>query len=140
MRVATAQSTTPTSVPAVTPPPSTRLVAAVVRGQRIAVPCPEWCVTDHAAHDLKSLENLSHDGESFSLLVPTFGGGTERALIARLSQWPFGASETGSRPYLSLEVTDDGEVANVEADAALAFADQLVAHAEQIRRLAGALS
>ena len=128
------------SVPTVTPPSSSPcLVAAVVRGQRIAVPCPSWCVVDHAAENVISLDDFSHDGAPISLRVPVRGA-AERVLIARLSQWPFASDEAGRAAYLRLEGTDDGEVANLPTSAALAFADQLVAHAEGIRRLAGALA
>lgn len=138
MRVATAQSTMPASVPAVTPPPSPRLVAAVVRGQRIAVPCSEWCVKDHAAEDLAFLEDLSHEGEEIALAAPEFNDVTE-VLVASIRQWPFVNDEDREQPYLGFDATGAGDVANLQKSAALAFADQLVAHAERIRRLAGAL-
>lgn len=120
-------------------PVSPRLVAATVQGRRIPLPCPEWCVIDHAAENVINLDDFSHDGAPISMSVPV-SGAAERVLIARLSQWPFAQDEAGRAEYLRLEGTDDGEVANLQAGAALAFADQLVAHAERIRRLAGALS
>ncbi|MFF6847098.1 DUF6907 domain-containing protein [Streptomyces antimycoticus] len=133
---ASAAAVTPT-----TPPPSAspRLVAAVVCGQRIALPCPQWCVIDHASENVINLDDFSHDGAPISLRVPVTGA-AERVLIARLSQWPFASDEAGRAAYLRLEGTDDGEVANLPTSAALAFADQLVAHAEGIRALAGVLA
>lgn len=140
MRVATAQSTAPaqTAVPTVTPtpPPSPRLVAAVVRGQRIAVPCPDsWCVRDHSKEDLAFLEDLSHEGEEIALAAPEFNGVTE-VLVASIRQWPFVNDEDRGLPYLGLDATGEGDVANLQKGAALAFADQLVAHAARIRQLA----
>lgn len=140
MRVATAQSTAPaqTAVPTVTPPPpsSPRLVAAVVRGQRSPVPCPPWCVVDHAAEDLAFLEDLSHAGEAVALPVRQFDGSVELILAAQVVQWPFARE---GEAYLSVDADGSGECNQYAATAALAFADQLIAHAEKIRRLVGTL-
>ncbi|WP_275558542.1 hypothetical protein [Streptomyces sp. 5-6(2022)] len=93
---------------------------------------------DHSAEDLAFLEDLSHEGEEIALAAPEFGGVTE-VLVASIRQWPFANDEDRGLPYLGLDATGEGEVANLRKGAALAFADQLVAHAEQIRRLAAAL-
>ncbi|MCQ8831806.1 DUF6907 domain-containing protein [Streptomyces malaysiensis] len=120
----------------VTPPPvSPRLVAAVVRGQRIAIPCFDWCVRDHSKEDLAFLEDLSHEGEEIALAAPEFGGVTE-VLVASIRQWPFVNDEDRGLPYLGLDATGEGEAENLQKGAALAFADQLVAHAARIRQLA----
>ncbi|WP_221890340.1 DUF6907 domain-containing protein, partial [Streptomyces sp. WAC05858] len=120
------------------PPPSTspRLVAAKVQGQRIAVPCPDWCVVDHAAEDLAFLEDLSHACEAATLPVRQFDGSVEQVLTAQLVQWPFARE---GEAYLSVDADGSGECNQYTAPAALAFADQLVAHAERIRRLVGTL-
>ncbi|MDX3230581.1 DUF6907 domain-containing protein [Streptomyces sp. ME19-01-6] len=127
-----------TSAPVTPTPPSAspRLVAAVVRGQRIAIPCPPWCVVDHAAEDLAFLEDLSHAGEAATLPVRQFDGSVEEVLVAQLVQWPFTRE---GEAYLSVDADGSGECNQYAAPAALAFADQLVAHAEKIRRLVGAL-
>jgi hypothetical protein len=127
-----------TSAPesSVTSPPSPRLVAAVVRGQRIPIPCPPWCVVDHAAEDLAFLEDLSHAGEAAALPVRQFDGSVEEVLAAQLVQWPFARE---GEAYLSVDADGSGECNQYRAAAALAFADQLIAHAEKIRRLVGAL-
>ncbi|GAA1065244.1 DUF6907 domain-containing protein [Streptomyces asiaticus] len=138
--IPTQQSPVPGVTP--TPPPpsaSPRLVAAVVRGQRIAVPDPDWCVRDHSKEDLAFLEDLSHEGEEIALAAPEFGGVTE-VLVASIRQWPFVNDEDRGLPYLGLDATGEGEVANLRKAAALAFADQLVAHAAEIRRLVGVLA
>ncbi|WP_435861914.1 DUF6907 domain-containing protein [Streptomyces sparsogenes] len=123
-----------TSAPA--SPPSPRLVAAVVRGQRIPVPCPSWCVVDHSAQDLAFLEDLSHAGETVTLPVRQFDGSLERILAAQLVEWPFTEK---NEAYLSVDADGSGECNEYRGPAGLAFADQLVAHAERIRRLVGAL-
>ncbi|WP_372444914.1 DUF6907 domain-containing protein [Streptomyces coffeae] len=93
------------------------MVAALYRGQRVAVECPAWCVVDHAAENVISLDDFSHEGAPISLPVPV-SGAAERVLIARLVQWPFASDEAGRAAYLSLEGTDDGEVASLPASAA----------------------
>lgn len=132
MRVATAHSTAPASVPATTPPSSPLLVAAVVRGQRIAVPCESWCVVDHAAQDLAFLEDLCHEGEEIALAAPEFDGVTE-VLAASIRQWPFVQDEDRGMPYLGFDATGAGDVANLAPEAALAFLDQAAAHLEKMR-------
>lgn len=123
--------------PAVTPPQSPRLITAMVRGQRIAIPCPVWCVRDHAAESLNFLEDLSHSGGAVSLPVRQFDGSVEQVLAAQIVQWPFAPN---SEPYMSVDADGSGECSEYRGPAGLAFADQLVTHAERIRALAGALS
>lgn len=113
-------------------PTSPRLVAAMVRGQRIAVPCYDWCVRDHSAEDLAFLEDLHHEGPTVALPAPEFSGLTE-VLVASIKQWPFVNDGDRGAPYLGLDATGDGEVANLDAGAALAFADHLIEHADRIR-------
>jgi len=132
-------ATTVSTVPAVTPPPSPRLVAAVVRGQRIAVPCESWCVSDHTAEDLASLEDLAHYGERVALAVPQFSGGTERVLIAYMAQWPFVVDEHRGQPYMALEACDSGDVTEVKRAAVRALADQTRAHADALDAIADQL-
>lgn len=117
------QATTPTST-------------AFLCGAAIPITCPVWCRTDHAATDLMFIEDLSHEGEQISLPVPQFGGPDVLVLRGRLAQWPFARH---GAPYLALEATDDGEVAELPAGAALAFADQLDAHSARLRRMAATL-
>ncbi|MBI0296303.1 hypothetical protein JBE04_17990 [Streptomyces sp. PRKS01-29] len=93
---------------------------------------------DHSNEDLAFLEDLSHEGEEIALAAPEFGGVTE-VLVASIRQWPFVNDEDRGLPYLGLDATGEGDVAALGRSAALAFADQLVAHATEIRRLAGVL-
>lgn len=134
-------STQQTAVPTVTPPPpsSPRLVAAVVCGQRIAVPCPDWCVTDHTAENLVSLKDLSHYGPQTALAVPQYSGAPERVLIAYMAQWPFAADEHRGQPYMALEACDDGDVTELRRAAVRAMADQTRAHADALDAIADQL-
>ncbi|MGW4075969.1 DUF6907 domain-containing protein [Streptomyces asiaticus] len=135
--VPTQQSPTPIPPP---PPVSPRLVAAVVRGQRIAVPCPtDWCVVDHAQEDLTDLSDLAHYGERVALAVPRFGGGSERVLIAYMAQWPFAGDEHKGQPYMALEACDDGDVTELRKAAVRAMADQTRAHADALDTIADQL-
>lgn len=115
------------AVPTVTPP-SPRLVAAVVQGQRVAVPCLDWCVVDHTAENLADLSDLAHYGARISLSVPQFSGGPEHVLIAYMAQWPFARDEHGGLPYVALEACDSGDVTEIRKTAGRAFADQALAH------------
>ncbi|MGW7617380.1 DUF6907 domain-containing protein [Streptomyces antimycoticus] len=124
--VPTQQSPAPTAPP---PPASPRLVAAMVRGQRIAVPCPTgWCVVDHATENLTDLSDLAHYGARISLPVPQFSGGPEHVLIAYMAQWPFARDEHRGLPYVALEACDSGDVTEIRKTAGRAFADQALAH------------
>lgn len=130
---------TPTVAPtADTTPSAGRLVTAMLRGAPIPVNCPDWCVTCHADQDLAFIADLSHEGGPISLPVPTFGGPDEHVLRARLCWWPFADDDKG--PYLALEADGGGDCAELPAAAAVAFSDQVVAHAERIRQVAAALS
>ncbi|MFJ4637559.1 DUF6907 domain-containing protein [Streptomyces hygroscopicus] len=123
--VPTQQSPAPAVTP---PPPSPRLVAAVVRGQRIAVPCPSWCVVDHSAENLADLPDLSHYGRRISLAVPQFSGDPELVLIAYMAQWPWATDEHEGRPYVALEACDSGDVTELGKRTGRAFADRALAH------------
>lgn len=139
MTVAHPASMQQSPAPAVTPPPSIRLVAAVVRGQRTPVPCPEWCVTDHTAENLVSVEDLSHYGPQTALAVPQYSGAPERVLIAYMAQWPFAPDEHRGQPYMALEACDDGDVTELRRAAVRAMADQTRAHADALDAIADQL-
>lgn len=110
------------------------VATAILRGTEVPIQCPTWCITDHAAQDVLFIADVSHEGEPISLPVPTFGGPDEHVLRARLCWWPFAADDRG--PYLALEAGDDGECAELPPAAALAYADQITAHAHNLRRMA----
>lgn len=112
-------------------PGQPRTATAILQGFEITVPCPQWCSMDHTEHPLHNLADLEHEGPAVSLSVCG-----EQTVIAYLNQWPFSGQPEA---YLAVEATVDGETAELPASAALAFADQLVAHAEAIRNLAATL-
>lgn len=109
---------------------------AILRGAEVPITCPSWCRKDHAAENLIYLDDLSHEGETISLPTPQFGAPDVHVLRGKLAQWPFTRTP---EPYLCLEATDDGECAELQPAAALAFADQLSAHAARLRHLAATL-
>lgn len=111
-------------------PDSAPGTAVVVRG---TVPCPSWCTADHAAGGPRSLENVAHSSSGAWMLAPVGVGGQETILDVFVSQYPFSDDPA---PVLALDATGSGEFAELTAAQALAFADQLAAHVEQIRRLA----
>jgi hypothetical protein len=115
-----------------------RLVPALIGrstepGVLVHVPCPDWCVTDHMVRT-GSVEDVNHQGAHRALsLTP---GVVDRVPVeVYLSEWP--ASYSDSAPALSVDV--DYEVATYGRTAALALADQLVAFAADVRRLATTL-
>lgn len=118
--------------PAPASPPSPRLVAAVVRDQRIAVPCPEWCVRSHSEERLADLSDLYHEGETLALAAPEFGGVSE-VMVAALRQDPFHRDEDSGMPYLGFDAAGGGNPTSLQEHAALAFIDQAIAHFEKMR-------
>jgi len=117
--------------------PGYRLVPALVgragAAQIVHVQCPtSWCVVDHAAERVAGVEDVNHRGERRGMSFAPSGG--DRVPVeVYLSQWP-GSDEDDSRPHLAVDL--DCEVATYGRTAALAMADQLVAFAEDVRRLA----
>ncbi|MGQ4343689.1 DUF6907 domain-containing protein [Streptomyces sp. SAS_275] len=115
-----------------------RLVPALIGrstepGVLVHVPCPAWCVTDHMER-VGSVEDVNHQGAHRALnLTPDVFDRVQVEVY--LSEWP--ASFSDSAPALSVDV--DYEVATYGRTAALALADQLVAFAADVRRLAQTL-
>jgi hypothetical protein len=123
-----------------TPPPS-RTVTVLVRGVPVTVPCPEWCVGHDPDENLVELGDLDHCGEAVSLAVPTYSGSTTRVLGAFLAHYPFEDDEprgdgTGRREYLAVDAGHGDDLVYLRKAAALAFADQFIAHGTEIQRLA----
>lgn len=119
-------------------PGESRLAAATVRSVPISVSCPSWCVVDHAAFDLRFLEDLSHWGAPVALPAPVFGG-AERVLIARVVQSPFSPAVEGREPRVLLEATDDSDPVRLDVAGVEAVAASLEEHARVLRAMAGAL-
>ncbi|MGW7604461.1 DUF6907 domain-containing protein [Streptomyces antimycoticus] len=109
-----------------------RKVTVTVQGRQTTVDCPAWCILGHSGERLADLSDLYHEGETIALAAPQFDGRTE-VLAASIRQDPFYMDADERLPYLSLDAAGDGSDASLPPSAALAFADQLVAHAERIR-------
>ncbi|MFM9790134.1 DUF6907 domain-containing protein [Streptomyces turgidiscabies] len=120
--------------------PGHRLVPALIGrstdpGTIVYIECPTWCTVDHVASSSVFLEDINHEGEHRGMsLSPSHG---ERVpLEVYLSQWPASTEEKG-QTYLAVDL--DYEVSSYGRPAALALADQLVAFAADVRRLAQTL-
>ncbi|WP_438479048.1 DUF6907 domain-containing protein [Streptomyces asiaticus] len=106
-----------------------RTVTVTIRGAEATITCPAWCVSPHT-EKYAFLEDVSHHGEEISLPVRQYDGSTEQILTTHLAQWPF--ADNGDA-YVSVDADGSGECNEYRGPAGLAFADQLVAHAERIR-------
>lgn len=130
---------TPT-IPAVAVRPGYRLVPALVGrstepGTIVYVECPDWCTVDHVASRNVFLEDINHEGERAALQLPS-DYSAPAPVEVYLSQWPASQDEKG---LTRLAVDVDYEVSTYGRTAALAFADQLVAFAANVRALAETL-
>ncbi|MER7963575.1 DUF6907 domain-containing protein [Streptomyces ardesiacus] len=141
VQVPVAQSAAGTNnAPAVAVRPGYRLVPALVGkstepGSILYVECPDWCVVDHVADRNVFIQDISHQGEKATLsLTPTRG--EQVPLEVYLSEWPALAEDNG-QPRLDVDI--DSEVYSYGRTAAMALADQMVAFAEDVRRLAETL-
>jgi hypothetical protein len=120
------------------PRPGYRFVPALIGrstdpGVIAHVECPSWCTVDHVASRSGFLEDLNHEGDRRAMSF-TPSNGARVPVEVYLSQWP-GTHE----PQTQLAVDLDYEVENYDRTAALALADQLVAFAADVRRLAQTL-
>ncbi|GAA2629866.1 DUF6907 domain-containing protein [Streptomyces axinellae] len=118
-----------------TPDQHVRLRPALVNGAPLRLECPDWCSVDHVAADPFHLADVFHASDQIALPAPA-GRSTEDVLVAWLTEYPF---VDGGGPVLALDAAGD-ETAELSAGAALAFADQLVAHAGALRQLAARVS
>jgi hypothetical protein len=98
------------------------------------VPCPSWCVTDHSQR-VSFLEDVNHNGQPASLNITTLHP-ARVPLEVSLSWWP-ALGDENDQPKLAVDL--DSEVEVYGRTAALAMADQLVAFAAEVRRLAETL-
>ncbi|MEV6662771.1 DUF6907 domain-containing protein [Streptomyces nigra] len=103
--------------------------------QTAYVPCPSWCITDHSQR-VGFLEDVNHSGQPAALSITTLHP-ARVPLSVSLSWWPALGDEGLDKPKLAVDL--DSEVEVYDRTAALAMADQLVAFAEDVRRLAETL-
>ena len=130
------QPTATTVRPAVKP--GYRLVPVPVgregNAQTAWVECPSWCVTDHSER-VTFLEDVNHSGQPAALSITTLHP-ARVPLEVSLSWWP-ALGDGDEQPKLAVDL--DSEVEVYGRTAALAMADQLVAFAADVRRLAQTL-
>jgi hypothetical protein len=125
------------AVPAQTRQLSAGTITVLVRGQRITVDCPSWCTHPHT-EAYRSLPDVSHHGDAISLAAPSHQG-VEQVLTARISSWPFAGDPATESPFVAFDAVGD-EVAQLTPEAALAAADQTIAHGYTLRALAATIS
>lgn len=117
--------------------PGVRLVPATIgregATQTAWVPCPHWCVLDHEAERTTWLEDINHEGERRAMKFAPSNGAAAVPIEVFVSHWP------GSEKQPMLAVDLDYEIETYGRTAALALADQLVAFAADVRRMAQTL-
>ncbi|MFJ3950277.1 DUF6907 domain-containing protein [Streptomyces libani] len=114
-----------------------RQAGILVRGQRITVDCPPWCIHLHT-EAYRSLEDVSHHSDAISLTAPSHQG-VEQVLTARISSWPFAGDPATESPFIAFDAVGD-EVAQLAPETALAAADQVIAHGYALRALVGIIA
>ena len=119
------------------PTRSASIATVVVRGQQVTVDCPPWCTHPHT-EAYRSLEDVSHHSDAISLTAPSHQG-VEQVLTARISSWPFAGDPVTENPFVAFDAVGD-EVAQLAPEAALAAADQTIAHGHALRALVGIIS
>lgn len=129
-------ATTAPAVAMATTAPS-RQVAVTVGGATVVVPCPLWCTHSHS-EEYRTLADVSHHGAPVSLAAPTYDG-VEEVLTARISSWPFAGDPETVTPFIAFDAVGD-EVAQLAPTAALAVADQVIAHGYALRALAASIT
>ncbi|MGW2223842.1 DUF6907 domain-containing protein [Streptomyces formicae] len=110
-----------------------RLRPALVNGQRCAVYCPSWCVTDHVAENERHLVDVTHEGEAVDLMVPRQGGALQMLASARVLMSD--RRGLGDDPMVTV---DFGDVMSLylSPSETLAAADRVAAFEGQLRELA----
>ena len=114
---------------------STGTATVSVRGQQVTVDCPAWCTHPHAG-EYRSLEDVWHEGREVSLALP---GSSEQVVGAQISSWPFAGDPNTASAYMSVFLQGADYLEFTPAQA-IAFADQMMACAEDIRAMAEAIS
>lgn len=117
----------------------TRIVPALIDGQRCYLECPAWCVIDHVRENQRFIEDVWHSGEFADLEAPRRNGTPDLLAYARLGIDPFSRDEAMRRPFLFIEDGNTAEGSYMDAEHAETFADNLVAFAEKIRSMGRAL-
>lgn len=125
--------------PAATSAADTRIVPAMIDGQRVFIECPTWCTIDHVRENQKFIVDVWHSGEFADLEAPRRNGTPDLLAYARLGIDPFSNDAAMRRPFLFVEDGSSAEGSYLDAEHADTFADNLVAFAEKIRTMGRAL-
>ncbi|MEU6312360.1 hypothetical protein [Streptomyces sp. NPDC047014] len=99
--------------PAAAPQTNDRTITIPLAGGGfMAVPCPSWCVLDHADDIERGLfpGELQHHGDKVSLPFTLADGTTIQLLCVRIEQWPYANDGDSDRPHAALVPSEgDGE-------------------------------
>lgn len=112
-----------------------RQVAVAVDGATMVVPCPLWCAHPHN-EEYRSLADVWHEGREASLAVP---GSPEQAIGAQITSWPYAGDPSTASAYMSVFVMG-ADYLEVTPAQAIAFSDQMVACAADMRSMAESVS
>lgn len=113
----------------------TRIVPAMIDGQRVWLECFTWCSIDHVRENQKFLVDVWHSGEFADLEAPRRDGTPDLLAYARLGVDPFSSNEAMRRPFLFVEDSSSAQGSYLDAEHAEQFADNLVAFAEKVRAM-----
>jgi len=117
----------------------TRIVPAMIDGQRVFIECFSWCTIDHVKENQKFLVDVWHSGEFADLEAPRRDSSPMLMAYARLGVDPFSSDAVMRTPFLFVEDGGSAEGSYMDAEHAEQFADSLVAFAEKIRAMGRAL-
>lgn len=118
---------------------TSRIVPALIDGQRVFLECPSFCTIDHVREGQKFLVDVWHTGEFADLEAPRRNGTPDLLAYARLGVDPFSSDDAMRRPFLFIEDGGSAEGSYMDAEHAEEFADNLVAFAEKVRAMGRAL-
>lgn len=104
-----------------------------MNGQRCAVYCDFWCVTDHVSENERHLVDVTHQGAAVDLLVPREDGSVQLIASARILASDSGTAEE-RRPMVAVDFEDVQSLYLSPAEAEAA-ADRVAAFEARLRAL-----
>jgi hypothetical protein len=117
----------------------TRIVPALIDGQRVFLECPPWCVIDHVKDNQRYIVDVWHSGEFADLEAPRLKSTPSLLAYARLGIDPFSEDADMRRPFIFVEDGNTAEGSYLNAELAEKFADNLAAFAEKVRAMGRSL-
>ncbi|RCH70491.1 hypothetical protein DT019_03100 [Streptomyces sp. SDr-06] len=117
--------------------PASRLVPALVHGQRIFVECPSWCIVDHVKLHTGAVEDITHwsEGAGMQVLTMLDPRAAHSDLFARVNSDP-AHGDPRMRAAHVLVGNESAVDAFLTPDMADELAADLVAFAAAVRRAA----